>query len=182
MRVLVPLAEGFEEIEAVTIVDVLRRASIEVVTAALARNPVRGSHGIAVSADARLDDVLGEEFDAVVLPGGMPGSRTLRDDERVLRIVRGLHARNKLVAAVCAAPIVLEAAGVLSGKRATSYPGNELPSARYVEERVVVDGELVTSRGPGTALEFALALVEKLAGPDVSKRLASGMIALPLTG
>jgi 4-methyl-5(b-hydroxyethyl)-thiazole monophosphate biosynthesis len=182
MRVLVPLAEGFEEIEAVTIVDVLRRASIEVVTAALALSPVRGSHGIVVHADARLDDVLGDEFDAIVLPGGMPGSRTLRDDERVLRVVRDMSARNKLVAAVCAAPIVLEAAGVLSGKRATSYPGNELPSARYAEERVVVDGELVTSRGAGTALEFALVLVEKLAGPDVSKRLSSGMIALPLTG
>ena len=182
MRVLVPLAEGFEEIEAVTIVDVLRRASIEVVTAALAASPVRGSHGIAVNADAGLDDVLGQDFDAIVLPGGMPGSRTLRDDERVLGVVRDMSARNKLVAAVCAAPIVLEAAGVLSGKRATSYPGNELPSALYVEERVVVDGELVTSRGPGTALEFALVLVEKLAGPDVSKRLSSGMIVLPLTG
>ncbi len=179
MRVLVPLAEGFEEIEAVSIIDVLRRASIEVVTAALATSPVRGSHGIAVTADARLDEVRGDDFDAVVLPGGMPGSRTLRDDERVRAIVRDAAGANKLVAAICAAPIALEAAGVLSGKRATSFPGNALPSARYVEERVVTDGELITSRGPGTALEFALALVERLKGAETANKLRADMLALP---
>ena len=176
MRVLVPLAEGFEEIEAITIIDVLRRASIDVVTAALGELVVRGSHGIAVAADARLDDVGSGNFDAVVLPGGMPGSRHLRDDERVLGIVRRLARENKLVAAICAAPIALEAAGVLAGKRATSYPGNELPSARYAEERVVTDGSLVTSRGPGTALEFALTLVERLSGPEAAQKLRAGMI------
>jgi 4-methyl-5(b-hydroxyethyl)-thiazole monophosphate biosynthesis len=179
MRVLVPLAEGFEEIEAVTILDVLRRASIDVVTAALATSAVRGSHGISLAADTLLDEVRGDEFDAIVLPGGMPGSRTLRDDERVLGIVREASRKGKLVGALCAAPIALEAAGVLAGKRATSYPGNELPSARYVEERVVVDDELVTSRGPGTALEFALVLVEKLAGAEAADKLRSGMIVAP---
>jgi len=177
MRVLVPLAEGFEEIEAVTIVDVLRRASLDVVTASLGESPVRGSHAIAVAADARIDDVRADDFDAVVLPGGMPGSKTLRDDERVLSLVRSMARANKLVGAICAAPIALEAAGVLAGKRATSYPGNELPSARYVEERVVVDGRLVTSRGAGTALEFALTLVALLRGPEVAERLRAGMIA-----
>jgi 4-methyl-5(b-hydroxyethyl)-thiazole monophosphate biosynthesis len=176
MRVLVPLAEGFEEIEAITIIDVLRRASIDVVTAALAELVVKGSHGISVTADARLDDVASAAFDAVVLPGGMPGSRTLRDDERVLGIVRRLAREHKLVAAICAAPIALEAAGVLRGKRATSYPGNELPSARYTEERVVADGALITSRGPGTALEFALTLVERLNGPEATQKLRTGMI------
>jgi 4-methyl-5(b-hydroxyethyl)-thiazole monophosphate biosynthesis len=176
MRALVPLAEGFEEIEAVTIVDVLRRASIEVVTASLGESPVRGSHGIAVAADRKLDAVLGEEFDAVVLPGGMPGSRTLRDDARVREVIQRAARTEKLVAAVCAAPIALEAAGVLAGKRATVYPGNELPSARVVDERVVVDGRLVTSRGPGTALEFALVVVEKLAGVDAAEKLRTAMI------
>jgi 4-methyl-5(b-hydroxyethyl)-thiazole monophosphate biosynthesis len=114
MRVLVPLAEGFEEIEAVTIVDVLRRASIDVVTAALATSAVRGSHGISLAADTLLDEVRGDEFDAIVLPGGMPGSRTLRDDERVLGIVREASRKGKLVGALCAAPIALEAAGVLA--------------------------------------------------------------------
>src|SRR5262245_58771725 len=118
MRVLVPLAEGFEEIEAVTIIDVLRRASIEVVTASLAKSPVVGSHGIAVSADVRLDGVAAEAFDAVVLPGGMPGSAVLAADERVLSVVRRAAGEKKLVAAICAGPIALEAAGVLAGKRA----------------------------------------------------------------
>ena len=177
MRVLVPLAEGFEEIEAVTIIDVLRRASIEVVTAALGASPVRGSHAIFVTADARLDDVRADDFDAIVLPGGMPGSKTLREDERVLTLVRSMTRANKLVGAICAAPIALEAAGVLAGRRATSYPGNELPSARYAEERVVVDGRLVTSRGAGTALEFALALVALLKSPEAAEKLRAGMIA-----
>jgi protein deglycase len=177
MRVVVPLAEGFEEIEAVTIVDVLRRASIEVVTAALDTNPVRGSHGIVIEADQRLDDVRAEDFDAVVLPGGMPGSKTLRDDPRVRAIVQAAARDGRWVAAICAAPTVLEAAGVLAGRRATSYPGNELPSASYVEERVVVDGNLVTSRGAGTALEFALALVERWKGPDVLAKLRASMLA-----
>lgn len=176
MRVLVPLAEGFEEIEAITIVDVLRRASIDVVTAALGERVVPGAHGIPVTADARLDEAKAADYDAIVLPGGMPGSRTLRDDARVLGIVKTLARENKLVAAICAAPIALEAAGVLAGKRATSYPGNELPSARYVEERVVTDGTLVTSRGPGTALEFALVLVERLKGQETAQKLRAGMI------
>ncbi len=176
MRVLVPLAAGFEEIEAVTIIDVLRRASIDVVTAALGEREVAGSHAIRVTADALLDDVKSADYDAVVLPGGMPGSRTLRDDERVLGVLRTFARENKLVAAICAAPIALEAAGVLSGKRATSYPGNELPSARYAEDRVVVDGALITSRGPGTALEFALALVERLKGTEAAEKLRAGMI------
>jgi protein deglycase len=179
MRVLVPLANGFEEIEAVTIVDVLRRASIEVVTAALGEQDVRGSHGITLRADARLDEVSREEFDAVVLPGGMPGSKALRDDERLRTILQRAAGARKLVAAICAAPIALEAAGVLAGKRATSYPGNELPSAHYVEERVVVDGSLLTSRGPGTALEFSLALVERLKGPDAANTLRAGMLVAP---
>jgi 4-methyl-5(b-hydroxyethyl)-thiazole monophosphate biosynthesis len=177
MRVVVPLAEGFEEIEAVTVVDVLRRASIEVVTAALGENPVRGSHGIAVTADVALDDVRSDDFDAVVLPGGMPGSRTLREDERVLTLVRALARADKYVAAICAAPSALEAAGVLAGKRATSFPGNELPSARYVEARVVVDGKLVTSRAAGTALEFALTLVARLESPEAAEKLRTAMLA-----
>jgi 4-methyl-5(b-hydroxyethyl)-thiazole monophosphate biosynthesis len=176
MRVLVPLADGFEEIEAVTVVDVLRRAPLEVVTAALGESPVRGSHGIALVADARLDDVRADDFDAVVLPGGMPGSRNLRDDERVLSIVRAMASANKLVAAICAAPIALEAAGVLAGRRATSFPGNELPSARYVEDRVVVDANVVTSRAAGTAFEFALRLVAELRGADAAEKLRSNML------
>lgn len=175
MNALVPLAEGFEEIEAITIVDVLRRAGVHVTTAALGKSPVMGSHAISVAADAELAVVQNHAFDALVLPGG-PGAKRLRDDERVKALARRLAAEAKLVAAVCAAPIALEAAGVLRGKRATVYPGNELPSAELVEERVVVDGNVVTSRGPGTALEFALCLVEKLAGKPKRDELARAML------
>jgi protein deglycase len=175
MNAVVPLAEGFEEIEAVTIVDVLRRAGVTVTTAALGKSPVTGSHGITLVADRSLDGISVSDFDAVVLPGG-PGSERLKEDGRVLTLLRQAMSGGKTVAAVCAAPIALEAAGVLAGRRATSYPGHELPSAHYSEARVVVDGNLITSRGPGTALEFSLAVVEKLAGADTKERLARSML------
>jgi protein deglycase len=175
MNVLVPLGEGFEELEAVTIIDVLRRAGLKVTVAALGSSPVVGSHAISVACDTTLDAVAENAFDAVVLPGG-PAAQRLRDDERVKSIVKRAAEQGKLVAALCAAPIVLEAAGVLAGKRATVYPGNLLPSARQVEERVVIDGNIVTSRGPGTALEFSLALVEKLVGTATANELANAMI------
>ncbi|HTQ07861.1 MAG TPA: DJ-1 family glyoxalase III [Polyangiaceae bacterium] len=175
MNALVPLADGFEELEAVTIIDVLRRAGVEVTVAAVGKSPVTGSHAIAISADAELDAVRERAFDAVVLPGG-PAAERLRDDERVKAMLRRLAAEGKLVAAVCAAPIALEAAGVLRGKRATAYPGNALPSASFVEQRVVVDGNVVTSRAPGTALEFALSVVEKLAGAHKRDEVARAML------
>ena len=175
MKALVPLCEGFEELEAVTIVDVLRRAGLTVTTAALTTSPVTGSHGISIAADAVLGQVEGEEFDAIVLPGG-PASKRLRDDLRLRGMLQRAARAGRLVAALCAAPIVLEAAGVLAGKLATVYPGNELPSARYVEERVVVDGNIVTSRGPGTALDFALTLVERLVGAATARELADSML------
>jgi len=175
MKALVPLAEGFEELEAVTIIDVLRRAGVEVTVAALATSPVTGSHAIRIAADTVLDGIDASGFDAVVLPGG-PGAKRLRDDARVLQIVQAAARSGKLVAALCAAPIALEAAGVLAGKRATAYPGNALPSAHFVEERVVVDGNIVTSRGPGTALEFSLALVEQVVSVEKAAELRAAMI------
>ncbi|HEY3496258.1 MAG TPA: DJ-1 family glyoxalase III [Polyangiaceae bacterium] len=176
MRALVLLAEGFEEIEAVTIVDVLRRGGVKVTTAALGTSLVRGSHGIAIEADTSLDGLRVDTFDAVVLPGGMPGAKHLRDDTRVQSLLCEAAARDKLVGAICAAPIALDAAGLLDGKRATAYPGHEIRPAIYVEEDVVTDGNIVTSRGVGTALDFALALVERLAGSDTASRLRVAML------
>lgn len=168
-RVLVPLAPGFEELEAITIVDLLRRAEIDVVTAALGANPVTGNHSIAVRADALLDDVLRDTFDMVVLPGGMPGARHLREDPRVLDCLRRHAAAGRRTAAICAAPSVLAAAGLLDGRAATSFPGfldDAGPDVRRSEAPVVVDGTVVTSRGPGTAMDFALALIAELRGAD----------------
>jgi 4-methyl-5(b-hydroxyethyl)-thiazole monophosphate biosynthesis len=175
-KALVLLANGFEEIEAVTIIDVLRRAGVSVVAAGLEPGRACGSHDIALETDASLDSVDATAFDAVILPGGMPGSARLRDDRRVTALVSDFAARGKLVAAICAAPIALDAAGVLKGRRATSYPGHELPSAEFSEERVVEDGNVITSRGPGTALEFALALAVRLAGPERAAELRSAML------
>ncbi len=175
-RVLVPLAEGFEEIEAVTIVDVLRRAEIEVVTASLAAREVKASRRTVIVADTTLEATNVADFDAIVLPGGMPGAKHLRESEAVLRRLREAAAAGKLVAAICAAPTALEAAGLLAGRRATSYPGHALPSATYVEQRVVQDENLVTSRGPGTAFDFALKLVELLQGPEVATKTRAALL------
>ena len=176
---LVPLAPGFEEIEAVTIVDVLRRGGVQVTTASLRGLEVEGSHGITLRADRTLDAVKTEPFDAVVLPGGMPGASNLRDDPRIREILGAVVARGGIAAAICAAPIALEAAGLLQGRRATSYPSfrDQLVSARErVAAHVVEDGPIVTSAGPGTALEFALALVGRLAGADVAAGLKAGLL------
>jgi 4-methyl-5(b-hydroxyethyl)-thiazole monophosphate biosynthesis len=178
-KALLLLAEGFEEIEAVTIIDVLRRAEILVTVAALVSSPVRGAHGIVVAADTTLALVDSESFDALVLPGGMPGAKHLREDARVLELVRRFVQANKLTAAICAAPTALEAAGVLSGRRATSYPGHALPSANYQDDSVVEDGPLLTSRGVGTALEFALALVTRLAGPTSAADQRASLLMAP---
>lgn len=169
--VLVPLAEGFEELEAITVVDLLRRADIEVVTAALVASPVRGSHGIAVEADSTLAAVANREFDMIVLPGGMPGARHLGEDARLRERLRRMAAEGRITAAICAAPAVLAAAGLLDGKRATSFPGFLDPAAtpglELADAPVVADGAVITSRGPGTALDFALALIERLRGRAV---------------
>lgn len=167
-RVLVPLAAGCEELEAVTIIDLLRRAGIEVVTAGIAPGIVKASRGTQLVPDTTLDSVLRDEFDMIVLPGGMPGAQHLKEDPRILGLLRKMADAGKYTAAICAAPTVLAEAGLLAGRRATSYPGFldklEVPGMTYLDDPVVADGKVLTSRGPGTAMDFALALIEALAG------------------
>ena len=179
-RILVPLAEGFEEMEAIAVVDVLRRAGLDVTTAGLEAGPVIGCHAITVTPDVALDDVQAASFDAVVLPGGMPGTLRLMEDERVLGAVRALHARGRPTAAICAAPMVLAKAGVVSGVPVTSHPSvrGKLGDADVRESpRVIQSGAIITSQGPGTAIEFALKLVEELVGAGKAEELASAMLA-----
>jgi 4-methyl-5(b-hydroxyethyl)-thiazole monophosphate biosynthesis len=177
-RVLVPLAEGFEEIEAVTAIDVLRRAEIEVVVAGLEPGPVRGSRGVVVTPDEPLAEVVDLDFDAVVLPGGGPGSQALAGDERVGAILKRHAAAGHLVAAICAAPgVVLTPLGLLEGKRATGYPGLRDKVPGWVDEPVVRDGDLITSQGPGTAMTFALSLVEVLVGAEKADEVAAAALA-----
>jgi len=174
-RVLVPLAEGFEEIEAVTLVDLLRRAGIEVHTASLDGPRVTGSHGIAVLADIALDAARVGDYDMVVLPGGLPGADHLKHDARVISLLRRFAADGRFTAAICAAPGVLAHAGLLDGHAATSFPGfltpESAPGIRLSEAPVVVDGKVATSRGPGTAMEFGLTLIELLEGPQARRQV-----------
>jgi 4-methyl-5(b-hydroxyethyl)-thiazole monophosphate biosynthesis len=166
--VLVPLAQGCEELEAVTIIDLLRRAAINVITVGLNDQPVRASRGTVLIPDTTLDAVMQHEFDMIVLPGGLPGADHLNSDPRIHRLLKQMAAANKYTAAICAAPKVLATAGLLNGKHATSYPGSidgiETQDMVYEQQAVVIDGKLITSRGPGTAMDFALALIEQLAG------------------
>jgi protein deglycase len=164
--ILVLLAEGFEEIEAITAIDLLRRSGAEVLTASLAEGiHVIGRTGITIHADAALAEVLNRDFDCVFVPGG-PGVKHLRADPRVPDLLRRQHAAGRWIAAICAAPTVLQDAGLLAGRRYTAHfsVSGELP-AILANERVVADGRLLTSRGAGTALDFALLLVEKLFSP-----------------
>jgi 4-methyl-5(b-hydroxyethyl)-thiazole monophosphate biosynthesis len=167
-RVLVPIAPGCEELEAVTIIDLLRRAGLEVVVAGLQDGPVKASRGVTLLPDTSLDEVLGLSFDMLVLPGGLPGADHLDQDPRIHRLLQQMAEDGKYTAAICAAPKVLANAGLLDGKRATSYPGvidsMGLATTQVVAQPVVIDGKVVTSRGPGTAMDFALSLIEALAG------------------
>ncbi|MDH3887144.1 MAG: DJ-1/PfpI family protein [Gammaproteobacteria bacterium] len=177
--VLVPLAQGCEELEAVTVVDLLRRAGINVVTAGLDAQPVKASRGMTLLPDMTLDMALQQRFDMVVLPGGLPGADHLGDDPRVIRLLQEMAASESYIAAICAAPRVLARAGLLDGKRATSYPGaldiEAVPGIEYLETAVVTDGRVITSRGPGTAMDFALVLIETLLGKTTRDEVEAGL-------
>lgn len=169
-NVLVPLAQGCEELEAVTIVDLLRRAGIQVVTAGLDNKPVTASRGVILIPDTDLDSALQKDYDMVVLPGGLPGADNLDRDKRIHELLKKMANSEKFTAAICAAPKVLANAGLLSGKNATSYPGfidkMDLEDTEYLEDAVVTDGKVITSRGPGTAMDFTLQLIETLTGKE----------------
>ena len=181
------LAAGFEEIEAASVADVLRRGGVEVVVAGLQEQAgagaVEGGHGIRVVPDTTVGEVEVGDFDAVVLPGGYPGYENLGNDRRVLDAVKSAVEQGKVVAAICGAPTVLAKAGVLKGKRATIFPGMEAwltaagAEVRPLSERVVVDGKIVTSQGPWTALEFGVKLVEILVGAKRARELKDELVA-----
>ncbi len=177
-RVAVILADGFEEVEAMAIIDVLRRADIDTVVAGLHEGPVASARKVKVLPDTVIDTVHAEDFDMVVLPGGQPGSDNLNADPRVKDLVRSFSQKGKLTGAICAAPYVLANAGVLRGKRATSYPSykDRLGGALYEEKAVVSDGNVLTSRGAGTALGFGLAIVEKLISREKAQKIRDAML------
>lgn len=172
-NVWVLLAEGFEEIEAITAIDILRRAELDVCIVGVTGPKVAGSHGISVDTDAVIGDVTGVP-NAIVIPGGMPGAQNISNSAAAVALIKQTAQSGGLVAAICAAPaVVLAPHGLISGKRATCYPGFEgrFTDTIFSEERVVIDGNCVTSRGPGTAAEFALAIVERMKDSQTAEKL-----------
>jgi len=181
MKVLVPLATGFEEIEAVSIIDVLRRAEIEVLVASLdGENLVKGANGITIQTDIEVKNVSSDILDMIVLPGGWDGTYALADDENVQRILKEMDVKGKNIAAICAAPFALNKAGVLK-ENYTCYPSVEeqirLEGYRGDEAMVVEDANVMTSRGPATAICFALEIVKKLKGEETYNALREGLLA-----
>jgi len=169
-HVLVPLAQGCEELEAITITDLLVRAGVKVTTCGLDEQPVKASRGTTIIPDTSIDKILDEPFDLIVLPGGLPGADHLRDDARLQSLLKKQAEQNKYLAAICAAPKALAKAGVLKGKTATSFPGvlealND-PAITLSKKAVEIDGTIITSRGPGTAMDFTLSLIELLEGKE----------------
>ena len=175
-KVCLLLAKGFEEIEALTVCDVIRRANIICDLVSIGEKQVESSHGVVVQADKIFDEDM--EYDLVVIPGGMPGATNLRDDERVIKLIKKQNKEGKLIGAICAGPIVLGKAEIIEGKNITSYPGyeDELPNCEYSEDTVVVDGNIITSRGPATAMAFSYKLLEKLGYEHKVEGISSGML------
>jgi DJ-1 family protein len=178
MKVAIVLANGFEEIEAVSLIDILRRAEIDAVSVGLDKKCVCGAHGIEMIADEILDYMKVSEFDMIVLPGGLPGAENLAKSEKLGKILRDFDANNAKIGAICAAPWALATAGVLKSSY-TCYPGfeNQIAHPGYTNSaNVVKDQNIMTSKGPATAMEFALQIVRELKGEQVYSKLKSDLL------
>ncbi|NLA63624.1 MAG: DJ-1/PfpI family protein [Bacteroidales bacterium] len=177
-KVIVFLAEGFEEIEAISIIDVLRRAEVSVTTVSISKDKqVKGAHNVPVVADKLFDEVDFASYDMIVLPGGMPGAKNLQEHEGVRKQIEAFE-KDKQIGAICAAPMILGGMGLLKGKRATCYPGfeAELIEAKITDEAVTVDGNITTGKGPAFAMQFALQLVETLDGKATRNEVSDGLL------
>ncbi|MBM4102859.1 MAG: DJ-1/PfpI family protein [Planctomycetes bacterium] len=178
--VLVPIADGTEELEAVTIIDTLRRAGAQVTVASVSGLQVIASRKVKLVADVLIKDCTGKMYDCIALPGGMPGAEHLRDCAALTELLKEQDKAKRLIAAICASPaVVLAPHGLLNGRKATCYPSfqDTLPDKSAAGKRVVRDGHFITSQGPGTALEFSLAVVEVLFGSERKKQVAEPMLA-----
>ncbi|NFJ31479.1 DJ-1/PfpI family protein [Clostridium botulinum] len=177
-KVLIFIADGFEEIEALTVVDLLRRANIRCDMCSIASNKeVKGAHNILVNVDKTLEEIKTNDYSSLVIPGGMPGAANLRDNNKVINLVKEFNRDEKLIAAICAGPIVLSKANIIKGKEVTSYPGFEedLKEGIYKEDLVVQDGNIITSRGPSAAMYFAFKILENFK-KDSAKEIKEDML------
>lgn len=179
-HVLIPLAQGCEELEAVTLIDLLRRAGITVTTASLDTQTVQASRGVKLLADCVLDDVLETDFDMIILPGGQPGTNNLNQSNALHELIQQHYGMGKAIAAICAAPLVLAHAGILNGKKATCFPGvltpDKWPSIDLLDQATVIDGQVFTSKGPGTAMDFALSIIEFLTNSKTKDDVERGLV------
>ena len=180
MRILFLMADGFEETEFVTPFDYFQRAGFGVALASVSGNAdVVGAHNLSIRADFSLKDGVSEEFDAILLPGGGPGVKNLKASAEVEKVILDYNARNKKIFAICAAPLVLSKAGILADRTVTCFPGceGELVCKKFSEDRVVVDGNIVTSRGAGTAEEFAFECIAQMGGRELSEKIRKQVVA-----
>ena len=178
-RLCIFMADGVEEVEALAVVDLVRRAKIDIdMVSIMGKTGITGSHGIVIQADKKIEDISSSDYDGLVCPGGLKGTNNLKADDRVAELIRDYFRDGKLTAAICAAPTVLGAAGILDGKRATCYPGMEdgLSGATKLTDPVVVDGTVITSRGMGTAIDFGLSIVEFYQDKAAADELASKIV------
>ncbi len=175
---LVPIADGSEEMEAVIVIDVLRRAGWKVTVASLGGESITASRGVRLMPDTSLEAAAGDRYDVIVLPGGLGGVERFCASECLLGLLRHQAEAALHLAAVCAAPLALQAAGLLHGKKATCHPSvaDRLTQTPRRSERVVVDGQLITSQGPGTSMDFALAVIAKVEGPERAREVGQGML------
>lgn len=181
VHVLVPIADGTEEIEAVTIIDVLRRAEAQVTVASVSALQITASRGVKITADCLIEECQNQTFDLIALPGGIPGAKHLRDNPVLKELLLRQQSTGGYYGAICAAPaVVLEPHGLLKNRQATCHPifVEGLNDTSAVESRVVVDGNCITSRGPGTAMEFSLKLVEVLLGKEKRDAVAAPMVVI----
>jgi len=181
--VLIPLAEGCEELEAVTLIDLLRRAEVTVITASLTENTlITASRGVRLMADTTLENIIYDDFDMVILPGGMPGTTHLDEDIHIHALIKRLYQSGKSIAALCAAPLVLANMGLLNDKKVSCYPGvltaENWPNIEISDEAVVIDGNILTSRGPGTAMDFALVIIEHLIDQATRNSVEASLVRL----
>ncbi len=178
MKVLTIIAEGFEEIEAVAVVDLLRRADIEITTAGIDKLLVTGSHGISIQTDSIFEYDSSLSYGAVVIPGGLKAVNILASSDAVLKTIRKFHSENKLICAVCAAPLVLDAAGILEGKMFTCHPSvlEKIKSGNFRKSRVVAHGNIITSQGPGTIFDFALSVIENIKDAKTAGAVSTGAL------
>ena len=180
MHVAVIFTQGFEEIEGFTIIDILRRAEIPTDIIGTTKEEIRGAHNITIIPDKPLQEITSESYDAIILPGGSPGYQNLADNDQLISIIKEMHTQKKTLGAICAAPYVLAKAGILKGKQATIYPGMEEEIKKgngiYVDDLVVTDNKIITSKGPATSMLFALTLVELFTDTTTKERVAKKLL------